>query len=64
MLSYTWLCPEDLESLCEGQKKKTFYIPWSQLHFFNLTFAEPYLFGVRVGWLKQDGRVESREEYV
>lgn len=60
MMSYKWICPDTLETLCENQTDSIYYLPWNELTKANLTFAVTYTFGVEVTWTKQDGKTEVR----
>ena len=58
-LAYEWLCPEGMESICEGQNAGQLLISWGQVISNGVVYEVPYSFGIKVIWAKADGTLET-----
>jgi len=64
MLSFNWICPENMTLLCEGQTDNTLYVPFNRIGLVPLNFSTIYTFGVKITWHKPDKTNETRYESV
>ena len=61
-LSYSWVCPEGIEALCQDQTSPVLSIPWEKVIENNVPFATDYTIKLIINWSKTDGTLETKTE--
>lgn len=58
-IAYEWICPEGLESMCDGQNGSQLHLSWARVQAAGIVYEINYGFAVNVIWAKADGAIES-----